>query len=333
MAGQLDVLPGEPILTPGAVEAMARSIMRPDLAARFDERGEADFAYALGAGMRFRVNAYRQRETVALVLRRVITTARSIEQLNLPPVVEKLADEQRGLVLVTGPTGSGKTTTLAAMVDHINRTRKVHIVSIEDPVEVLHTDRMASISQREIGVDTPDFASAMRVALRQDPDVILVGEMRDAETAMCALNAAETGHLVLSTLHTIDAAETVNRVIELFEPHQQRHVRQVLAGSLRGTICQRLVPTLDGSDRLPACEVMVVNGRIQQAILNPQSRDEIPDIIADGEWYGMQTFDQSLATLFERGVIDLRETINAASNPHDIAVHLRRKGLIGSGAA
>jgi twitching motility protein PilT len=219
------------------------------------------------------------------------------------------------------------------MVDRINRTRKVHIVSIEDPVEVLHVDRLSSISQREIGVDSPDFASAMRVALRQDPDVILVGEMRDAETAMCALNAAETGHLVLSTLHTIDAAETVNRVIELFPSHQQRHVRQVLAGSLKGTVCQRLVPALDGRGRLPACEVMVVNGRIQQAILDPSSKADIAEIIADGEWYGMQTFDQSLASLFEEGSIDLHDTIAAASNPHDIAVEMRRRGLMGTGAA
>jgi twitching motility protein PilT len=324
---------GEPVLAPGAVAAMATAIMRPSVAVQFESCGEADFAYSLGPGARFRVNAYRQRETVALVLRRVITAPRSIDELHLPPVVERLADEHRGLVLVTGPTGSGKTTTLAAMVDHINRTRKVHIVTIEDPVEVLHHDRLSSISQREVGVDTPDFASAMRVALRQDPDVILVGEMRDAETAMCALNAAETGHLVLSTLHTIDAAETINRIIELFPSHQQRHVRQVLAGSLKGTVCQRLVPTLDGASRLPACEVMVVNGRIQQCILDPTSRDDIPEIIADGEWYGMQTFDQSLARLFEQGEIDLRDTIAAASNPHDIAVELRRKGLIGTGAA
>src|SRR5581483_8673777 len=249
-----------------------------------------------------------------------------------PEVVARLANEQRGLVLVTGPTGSGKTTTLAAMIDHINRSREVHIVTIEDPIEVLHRDNLAEISQREIGFDTRDFATAMRAAMRQDPDVILVGEMRDQETVAAALSAAETGHLVFSTLHTIDATETVNRIVDFFPPHQQNQIRVALAGALKGTICQRLVPTADGSARVAALEVMVVNGRVQQCIVDPQRTGDIHEIVADGEYYGMQTFDQALVRLYEEGKIDLRGAMMTASNPHDLKVMLQSRGLVGTGA-
>jgi twitching motility protein PilT len=250
--GDLRKLEGEERLTNEVTAEMAAAIMRDDVAEQFSVRNEADFAYAIPGTGRFRVNVFRQRGSVAMIFRRVRTSAASFDQLNLPDVVGRLASEHRGLVLVTGPTGSGKTTTLAAMIDHINQTREVHIVTIEDPIEVLHRDNLAEINQREIGFDTRDFATAMRAAMRQDPDVILVGEMRDQETVAAALSAAETGHLVFSTLHTIDATETVNRIVDFFPPHQQNQIRVALAGALKGTICQRLVPTADGKGRVPA---------------------------------------------------------------------------------
>ena len=333
--GNLEELKGAPDLSEADTEAIAGEIVRPHLVEKFGRGEEVDFAYSLpkGAG-RFRVNAYLQRDTVAMVFRTVVTEPQTIAQLNLPDMVRRLADEPRGLVIVAGPTGSGKTTTLAAMVDHINRTRTSHIVTIEDPIEVLHTDVRASISQRELGADTPSFASAMRAALRQDPDVILVGEMRDAQTVATALMAAETGHLVLSTLHTTDATETMTRIVEFFPPHEQRQVRLVLAGVLKGTVCQRLIPTKDGRGRVPATEVMVVNGRIQHWIVDPTAREDVQEIIADGEYYGMNTFDQSILALYQKGWIDLRSALANASNPHDLSVAFRRLGIdTGSGPA
>jgi twitching motility protein PilT len=328
--GSLLRLDDEPSLTAEMTEEMAAAIMRPQAAEQFGERNEADFAYAIAGLGRFRVNVFRQRGSVAMIFRRVRTSAASFDALGLPEVVGRLANEHRGLVLVTGPTGSGKTTTLAAMIDHINRTREVHIVTIEDPIEVLHQDEMAEINQREIGFDTNDFASAMRAAMRQDPDVILVGEMRDQETVAAALSAAETGHLVFSTLHTIDATETVNRIVDFFPPHQQNQIRVALAGSLKGTICQRLVPTADGTGRVPALEVMVVNGRLQQCIVDPQRTGDIHEIVADGEYYGMQTFDQALVKLYQSGAVDLRGAMMTASNPHDLKVMLQQRGLVGT---
>jgi twitching motility protein PilT len=329
--GALRKLVDEPVVTPDLAEELARSVMRPEVAAAFAEHHEADLAYSVSGLGRFRVNVFRQRGSVAMVLRRVLTAAASFAELGLPDVVGRLASEPRGLVLVTGPTGSGKTTTLAAMIDHINRTRECHIVTIEDPIEVLHRDELASIDQREIGFDTRDFATAMRSVMRQDPDVILVGEMRDPETVAAALTAAETGHLVLSTLHTIDAKETVNRIVDFFPPYQHNQVRATLAASLRGTICQRLVPAADGKGRVVALEIMVVNGRIQQCIADPSCPEDIMEIIADGEYYGMQTFDQSLARLYEAGKIDLRSALVAASNPHDLKVLLQSRGLVSTG--
>jgi twitching motility protein PilT len=331
--GGLRKIDGEDMITNEVAAEMAGAIMRDDVAEMFAQRNEADFAYAIPGYGRFRVNVFRQRGSVAMIFRRVRTSAASFDELGLPEVVARLANEQRGLVLVTGPTGSGKTTTLAAMIDHINRTREVHIVTIEDPIEVLHRDNMAEINQREIGFDTNDFATAMRAAMRQDPDVILVGEMRDQETVAAALSAAETGHLVFSTLHTIDATETVNRIVDFFPPHQQNQIRVALAGSLRGTLCQRLVPTADGTGRVAALEVMVVNGRLQQCIIDPARTGDIHEIVADGEYYGMQTFDQALVKLYEQGRIDLRGAMMTASNPHDLKVMLQSKGLVGTGAA
>ena len=310
---------------------VAESMMSPSVLETFKQHHEADFAYSLSGTGRFRVNAYYQRSSVALAMRRVRAHASTATELGLPEVVNRLSEEQRGLVLVTGPTGSGKTTSLAAMIDHINHLRSCHVVTIEDPVEYLHTDDLAAIDQREVGFDTDSFSSAMRVVLRQDPDVILVGEMRDMETVSAALTAAETGHLVFSTLHTINSTETVNRIVDFFPPHQQSQVRISLAGSLKGIICQRLIPAADGVSRVPALEILVVNGRIQQAIVDPLLTADIGEIVADGEYYGMMTFDQSLVGLIASGTITLAEAMATASNPHDLKVMLERTGIMQTG--
>jgi twitching motility protein PilT len=329
--GTLTKIPGEAPISPADTVEMAGAIMRPEVHEKFAATADVDFAYSIPGVGRFRANAFRQRGSVAMIFRKVQSSSASFDDLNLPETIGRLALEHRGLVLVTGPTGSGKTTTLAAMIDHINNQRECHIMTIEDPIEVLHSDRVASINQREIGVDAESFSSAMRAAMRQDPDVILVGEMRDEETVAAALSAAETGHLVLSTLHTIDAAETVNRIVDFFPPHQQHQIRMALAGTIKGTVCQRLVPTIDGTGRTPALEIMVSNGRIQQCIIDPNLTGEMGEIIADGEYYGMQTFDQSLVKLIEQGRIDLRGALGAASKPHDLRVMLQQRG-IGPGA-
>jgi twitching motility protein PilT len=292
--------------------------------------GEADFAYSVSGLGRFRVNVMRQRGSVGLVLRRVQQTIPSFEALGLPPAVRRLAENPRGLVLVTGPTGSGKTTTLACMIDHVNETMSRHIVTIEDPIEVLHPDKLSIVNQREIGTDTTDFASALRRVLRQDPDVILVGEMRDVETVRTALSAAETGHLVFSTLHTISATESINRVIDFFPPYEQRQVRMALAGALRGIVSQRLVERRDGEGRVPAVEVLVSTGRVFDKIANPDETHEIEGIIADGEYYGMQTFDQSLFNLYKNGLVSLRDAMSVASHPHDFRIALQQAGLSAS---
>jgi twitching motility protein PilT len=331
--GELRKLDDEDAFSPEDTLALLDAMMTPAVAQRFEQHHEADFAYSVSGVGRFRCNAFYQRSSVAVVLRRVRPNPGSAEELGLPSVIYELADEPRGLILVTGPTGSGKTTTLATMIDHINRTRPCHIVTIEDPIEYLHRDLVASVDQREVGFDTDSFGSAMRVVLRQDPDVILVGEMRDPETAYAALTAAETGHLVLTTLHTINATETVHRIVDFFPPHQQKQIRLSLAGSLRGTIAQRLVRRADGVGRLPALEIMVANGRIRQCISDPDLTAEIEEIISDGEYYGMQTFDQSLAQLLAEGEITLQEALQVATNPHDLRVMLERKGLVSTGSS
>jgi twitching motility protein PilT len=330
--GELRVMTDEEPSKPEDTVLLVESIIPPQVAETFEVHHEADFAYSVAGVGRFRVNAFYQRSSVAIVFRRVRPNPGSAEELGLPPVIYELASEQRGLVLVTGPTGSGKTTTLATMIGYINQTRPCHIVTIEDPIEYLHRDNMAIVNQREVGFDTDTFATAMRVVLRQDPDVILVGEMRDTETAAAALTAAETGHLVLTTLHTIDATETINRVIDFFPPHQQSQIRVSLSGSLRGTIAQRLVRRADGGGRLPALEIMVVNGRIRQCIAEPELTGDITEIIADGEYYGMQTFDQSLVQMIAEGSITLEEALQASSNPHDLRVMLERRGLVATGS-
>jgi twitching motility protein PilT len=325
--GRLVVLDG-PSLTPEMAENLLREVIRPDLHEQFQQTNEADFAYSLPGVGRFRVNAFRQRGSVGMVLRRVQEGAMSIGELGLPPVIARLAEQPRGLVLVTGPTGSGKTTTLAAMIDHVNANRAVHIVTIEDPIEVLHADKLGMVNQREVRVDTDDFTIAMRAAMRQDPDVILVGEIRDAETLKNALSAAETGHLVLSTLHTTDAAETVNRCIDLFPPFQQRQVRLSLAAALRGIVGQRLVRRVGDGGRVAVLEVMVNTGRTAEAIADPERTGDLTSIMAESGFYGMQTFDQHLIALYRDRVIELEDALSVATNPHDLQVALRSQGLV-----
>ena len=300
--------------------------------ARFQEflaSGEADFSLTIPDLGRFRGNACRQQGGAALVFRRVLPAALSAASLGLPRIVTTLAEEHRGIVLVTGPTGSGKTTTLAAMIDHINTTRACKIVTIEDPIEVIHDDKRSVIWQREIGNDTQDYAQAMRRVLRQDPDVIFIGEMRDSETVGAALSAAETGHLVLSTLHTTNATETINRVVDFFPSTQQRQARLMLAGVLKGVISQRLVPRADGAGRAVAIEAMLVTGRIADRIIDPDSPgDSIEEQIADGDYHGMQTFDQSLFGLVKNGEVSLNTALAAASNAHDFRVALETAGIV-----
>jgi twitching motility protein PilT len=317
-----------PELTSVDTESMVLEVLRPDLLEEYERTNEADFAYSLAGVGRFRVNAFRARGSSGLVFRRVSVGAIPLEDLGLPQVVQALSLEPRGLVLVTGPTGSGKTTTLAGMIDHINNNREVHVVTIEDPIEILHYDKLSMINQREVKLDTADFATALRAGMRQDPDVILVGEMRDAETVKAALAAAETGHFVMSTLHTTDAAETVNRIIDFFPPHEQKQIRLSLAESLRGILCQRLVQRQDGYGRCVAMEVLVNTGRLADAITDPEKTSSITALVAEGQYYGMQTFDQHLVSLIRDGVISLEAAMLASSSPHDLTVELRRLGLV-----
>ncbi|HWC12833.1 MAG TPA: PilT/PilU family type 4a pilus ATPase [Acidimicrobiales bacterium] len=319
----VDTLPG---LSPADTERFARQLMPPEKWLAFEQGSEADFAYSLADETRFRVAVFRQVGNVGLVLRRVERGGPSFDQLGLPAAVRKLAEEHRGLVLVTGPTGSGKTTTTAAMIGHINATRRCHIVTVEDPIEVIHGDNLALVDQREIGTDTGSFATALRSAARQDPDVIFVGEMRDLETTAAALQAAATGHLVISTLHTTSAKDTVTRIIDLFPPHQQGQARLSLAGSLQGVVCQRLMPRAGGG-RVAALEVMVMTSRIQELLLDPAETGTIVDAIAEGDYYGMQTFDQHLLRLYVDGEVTLQDAMDYATSPHDFRVAVRAAGV------
>jgi twitching motility protein PilT len=296
-------------------EAIAASIFSPELADRFKKSQEVDLAYSIPGLGRFRCNVFQQRGTVGLVLRVIPTRIATVDELGLPQVLKHIAAEERGLVLVTGTTGSGKSTTLAALIDHINQTRAAHIMTVEDPIEYLHRDYRSLVNQREVAVDTRSFAHALRSALRQDPDVILVGEMRDFETIETALHAAETGHLVFSTLHTLDATETVNRIISVFPPHQQRQVRIQLATVLKAAISQRLMPRADGRGRVPAVEVMVSTAFIRDCIVDKEKTAMIHGAIASGtSQYGMQTFDQSIFGLYSQGFVTLEEALRWASN-------------------
>jgi twitching motility protein PilT len=286
----------------------------------FDATGELDIAYVSEGLPRFRVNAFRQRGAISFAFRIIPRRVPTFEELSLPPGVRRLAEEHRGLVLVTGATGSGKTTTLAAMVGEINRTRHQHIVTIEDPIEILHPDQGSIVNQREVGLDTESFGEALRRVLRQDPDVILIGELRDAETAQTALQAGESGHFVLSTMHTVDAAETIGRLIEFFPEAKQPQIRSILAGVLRGVVSQRLLPKIGGG-RIAAVEVMIANARIAE-LIRENRPDELPDAIEDGSFFDMQTFTQALIDLVLSGQIERDVAANAATNRHDFLVAL-----------
>jgi twitching motility protein PilT len=320
--GVISPLPQCPALSEqnllAALEAVTR--VTPERLRQFHESGDLDLAYTADDLPRFRVNVFRQRGAISFAFRVIPRDVPSFEKLSLPPGVGRLANEHRGLVLVTGATGSGKTTTLASMLDHINRTRQSHIVTIEDPIEILHPDRMSIVNQREVGIDTESFGQALRRALRQDPDTILIGELRDAETAQTALQAAESGHLVFSTLHTIDAAETVGRMIEFFPPEKQQQIRSVLAGVLRGVISQRLLPRVGGG-RVAAVEVMVMNARIAD-LIREERTEEIADAVAEGSFFDMQTFEQALIDVVLRGKVEREIASNAATNVHDFNVAL-----------
>ncbi len=324
--GLLTSLEGYEALRSEDTEGILQRIIPNNLVGEFEVDGEADFSYAVPEISRFRVNAFKQRGSVSVVMRFIPLGVPRFEDLNLPEVIGRLAQEERGIVLVTGTTGSGKSTTLASMIDLVNRSMRKHIVTIEDPIEFLHQDHKSIVNQREVGSDTVSFSRALRRVLRQDPDIILIGEIRDSESAQIALSAAETGHLVLSTLHTVDATETVNRVIDLFPPHERGQVRTMLAGTLKGIIGQRLIRTKDGG-RVAACEVMVTTGRIQDFIMDPAQTGQIQQAIAEGEYYGMQTFDQALLKLVEADRVEYEEALKASSRPQDFKLMVQSLGL------
>ena len=324
--GELSPLADQNRLSQDDTLKIAFSVMNPGQREIFKKKNDIDLAYSVPGLGRFRCNIFIQRGTVGLVFRVIPMRIPSIEELLLPDIIKKISMEPRGLILVTGTTGSGKSTTLATMIDNINTNRTDHIITIEDPIEYLHRDKRSIVNQREIGNDTESFSKALRAALRQDPDVILVGEMRDFETIQTALTAAETGHLVLSTLHTIDAAETVNRIISVFPPYQHKQVRIQLSSVLKAIISMRLVPKADGKGRIPAVEVLIATATIKDCILDPDKTKAIPDVIAQGALhYGMQTFDQSLFNLYKSGHISYEEALRRATNPDDFA--LKVKGI------
>jgi twitching motility protein PilT len=326
--GELRTVKDVQPVTAEAMRQFALSMMTEKQRADYDKFLECDLAYAT-AEARYRVNVFTQRGQVGMVMRLIPPDVPPFERLNLPQVVLKLAEEERGLVLVTGITGSGKSTTLAAIIDYINQKRAAHIVTIEDPVEYTFKDKRSVINQRELGFDTSSFSRALRAALRQDPDVILVGEMRDLETIEIAMVAAETGHLVLSTLHTVDAVETVNRIVSIFSPHQQAQIRMQLAGIIKGVVSQRLVPRSDGKGMVPAVEIMIGTARVRELIEDPQRHKELHDAIRTGKHpYGMMSFDQSLTELVHRKLVTYDEAVRQSTNPDDFALVFR--GVSGS---
>ncbi|HEX2359708.1 MAG TPA: type IV pilus twitching motility protein PilT [Solirubrobacterales bacterium] len=329
--GDLWALQGMDDLTAQETEKALHQIADESHLTEFEATGEVDFSYEIPDVSRFRVAAYKQRGAVSIALRAIPYAVRTIDELGLPQVVKRLADEPRGIILLTGTTGSGKSTTLAAMIDQINSTKARHVVTLEDPIEYLHHDKMSIINQREVGSDTTSFGQAMRRVLRQDPDVILIGEMRDEETVRTALSAAETGHLVLSTLHTLDATETINRIIDFFPPHLQQQARVMLSATLKGAISQRLVPRSDREGRIAVSEVMVATGRVQDLIINPEETGRISEVIAEGDYYGMQTFDQALLGYVTEGQISEEVAMQTASSPHDFKLMLAADGQRASG--
>jgi len=325
--GMLEPLEGAEPLKHEDTESTLFQILRDEAKLEsFRNEREVDFSYSIPGVARFRVNAFVQRGSVSLVLRAIPFEIKTVEELLLPSVISDIADEERGLILLTGTTGSGKSTTLASMIDHINTSYPKHIVTIEDPVEFLHRDKLSIINQREVGEDTASFARALRRVLRQDPDVILVGEMRDEETVRTALSAAETGHLVLSTVHTVDAAESVNRIIDFFPEAEQRQARAMLAGTLKAVISQRLVPTPDGDGRVATCEILRMTGRVRDMIMNPEETGRLPEVISEGVYYGMQTFDQALLAHVQAGRVSMDDALKAATHPHDFKLLVSSDG-------
>jgi twitching motility protein PilT len=324
--GQLMPLEQYDPIMPEDTERVTHIMLNEKQIAEFEDENEIDFAYAVSGLARFRVNAFKQRGSVSIALRTIPYAVRTVAELGLPPAIGELADEERGLILLTGTTGSGKSTTLAAIIDQINETKAKHIVTIEDPIEYLHTDRKSIINQREVGMDTTSFKRAMRRVLRQDPDVILIGEMRDEETVRSALSAAETGHLVLSTVHTIDAPETVNRIIDFFPLHEQSQARAMLASTLRGVVSQRLVPTPDGDGRVAVCEILRMTGRARDMVMDQDQTSRLHEVIQEGEYYGMQTFDQALLKHYQAGRVSMEDALRVASSPHDFKLLVAADG-------
>ncbi len=325
--GKLVPIPDLESLTSEHTEQILRSMLTdPGKLSEFEQESEVDFSYAIPGVARFRVNAFRQRGSISIVCRAIPFLIKTVDELQLPAVINELSDEERGILLLTGTTGSGKSTTLAAMIDRINSTARKHIVTIEDPVEFLHRDKLSIINQREVGEDTGSFRRALRRVLRQDPDVILVGEMRDEETVRTALSAAETGHLVMSTVHTVDAAETVNRIIDFFPSTEQRQARAMLAGTLKGVISQRLVPTPDGNGRIATCEILRMTGRVRDMIMNPDETGKLHEVISEGAYYGMQTFDQALLAHVQAGRVSMEDALLAATHPHDFKLLVSSDG-------
>lgn len=295
----------------------------------FAKEHEVDFSFEIPDVARYRINAFRQRGLISMACRAIPHRISTIEELSLPPVVTELADEERGIVLLTGTTGSGKSTTLAAMIDHMNHTTSKHIVTIEDPIEFVHQDKRSAINQREVGMDTASFKRALRRVLRQDPDVILIGEMRDEETVQTALSAAETGHLVLSTIHTVDATESINRMLDFFPPHQHAQARSMIAGTVKGVISQRLVPGAGGG-RVAVCEILRMTGRVRDMIIDPAQTGKLVEVIASGGYYGMQTFDQALFGHVKAGRVTFEDAMRVATSPHDFKLLMQAEGRRGT---
>lgn len=310
------------VLTPEDTRALAYLIMGEKLRVRFEQKNEVDLAFSVANGARFRANIYTQRGLVNLALRVIPSVIPTFQSLGLPPVVQKMAENQRGLILVSGTTGSGKSTTLAAIVDHINSTRKAHVLTIEDPIEFVHKNKKSIVNQRELGLDTHSYADALRSAMREDPDVILVGEMRDLETVSSAITAAQTGHLVLSTIHTTNTIQIISRILDLYPPHQQNQVRLQLAETLKGAISQRLIPLAQGGGRVAALEIMVVTPLIVKAI-EDNNFGELHNALRTGQFYGMQTFNQALVALYNQGRVKLEDAVATASNPEEFMLAVR----------
>jgi twitching motility protein PilT len=328
--GELTLDPRAEQLTPADTEGALKTLLHDEAKLEeFANEHEVDFSFEIRGVARFRVNAFQQRGVISMACRAIPHKISTIEELSLPPVVTELAEEERGIVLLTGTTGSGKSTTLAAMIDHINFTMSKHIVTIEDPIEFLHSDKRSAINQREVGMDTASFKRALRRVLRQDPDVILIGEMRDEETVQTALSAAETGHLVLSTIHTVDATESINRLLDFFPPHQHQQARSMIAGTVKGVISQRLVPGADGG-RVAVCEILRTTGRVRDMITDSTQTGKLIEVITSGGYYGMQTFDQALFGHVKAGRVTFEDAMRVASSPHDFKLLMQADGRQGT---